>query len=204
MRYPFVRHTPTFEERAQGVLSMLKSNASRVKDLDLEEFKSAFKDIDWKSFRDVDFRGIKDGLKGNLKDVDPSAVFAAGAGVFEGMKHMRRDHEAERRNSGMFAAVGAAAVGAAFMYFFDPEHGESRRSSARERLKQWYLSGRGQLDHGWRQLQSESPGFDLAEKVRSGGDPADTHNRTPHGETAALPARKANRSSEAKPLTPSN
>ncbi len=187
MRYPFVRHTPTFEERAQGVLSMLKANASRVKDLDLEDFKSAFKDIDGKSFRDGQFHGVKDALKGNLKDVDPSAVFAAGAGVFEGMKHLRRDRDAERRNSAMFAAVGAAAVGAAFMYFFDPEQGESRRSSARDRLRQWYLSGRGQLDHGWRQLQSESSSFDLIEKARSGGDPGDTHNRTPHGETAALP-----------------
>lgn len=166
MRYPLVRHTPTFEERAEGVLSMLKSNASKVKDLNLKDFKSAFKDVDRKAFRDVDVRGIKDGLKGNLKDVDPSAVFAAGAGVFEGMKHMRRDHDAERRNSAMLAAVGAAAVGAALMYFFDPARGKSRRSSARERLNQWYLSGRGQLDHGWRQLQSESPSFDLGRTPR--------------------------------------
>ncbi len=158
MRYPFARHTPTFEERAQGALSMLKANAAKAKDLDRQDLKSAF------------------------KDVDPSAIFAAGAGVFEGMKHLRRDHDAERRNSAMFAAVGAAAVGAAFMYFFDPAHGESRRSSARERLKQWYLSGRGQLDHGWRQLQSESPSFDLTEKGRSGGSPEETRGWAPREE----------------------
>jgi len=34
MRYAFVRPTPTFEERAQGVLSTLKSDASKAKDLD--------------------------------------------------------------------------------------------------------------------------------------------------------------------------
>ncbi len=83
--------------------------------------------------------------------------------------------------------MGAAAVGAAFMYFFDPEHGESRRSSARERLAHWYLSGRGQLDHGWRQLQSESPSFHLTEKGGSGDEPLDTPRRTPPEEAAELP-----------------
>ncbi len=125
---------------------MLKANASRARDLDLKDFRSAFKNVDWKSFRNADFRGTKDVVK-----------------------HMRRDHDTERRNGAMVTAVGAAAVGAALMYFFDPGHGESRRSVAGVRLKHWYLSGRGQIDHGWRQLQSESRSFDLTEKGRSGG-----------------------------------
>ncbi len=90
----------------------------------------------------------------------------------------------ERRNSAILVAVGAAAAGAALMYLLDPGHGGLHRSSARERLTQWYLSGRGQLDHGWRRLQSESPSFDLTAKDRSPDAPTDTHDRTPREEAA--------------------
>lgn len=100
---------------------------------------------------------------------------------------MRRACDAERRKSAMFAAVGAAAVGAVVMYFFDPGIGESRRSWARERLTHWYLSGRGQLDHGWRQLQSESPSFHLTENGGSGDDRLDAPRSTLPDEAAELP-----------------
>ncbi len=148
------------------LLSMLRTNASKVKDLDLDDLKSAFKDVDWRSFRDVQVRGAKDAV--------------------EGMKRMRRDPAAERRNGVMLAAVGAA-IGAALMYFCDPGSGRARRASARERLKRWYLSGRGHLDHNWRELQSESPAFDLTEKARTDGEPLDAPGRASRQEAAALP-----------------
>lgn len=152
------------KERAQGVLSMLRTNAAKVKDLDLDDLKGTFKDVDWKSFRDVQVRSAKDAV--------------------EGIKHMRRDPAAERRDGMMLAAVGAA-IGAALMYFFDPRNGALRRSSVRERVKRWYLSGRGQLDHNWRELQSEGRGFDLTETARTDGEPMDPPGRASRQEAAA-------------------
>ncbi len=124
-------------------------------------------------------------LKANasqVKDLDLKDLKS----VFERMKHMGRGDNAHRPNTAMLAAVGAAAVGATFMYFFDPAHGESRRSSARERVTQWHLSGRGRLDHGRRQRPSESPSVDLSEEGRSAGDPEDMRGRTPSDGTAEL------------------
>ena len=144
--------------------SVLRANLSKVKDLDLDDRMRAYKDVAWKSFRDIRVRGAKDAA--------------------EGMRRMRRDPAAGRRDSLILAAVGAA-IGAAFMYFWDPTAGNERRSSARERFKRWYLSGRGQLDHAWRQLQSQSPAFDLTEKPRTGDDPGDAHDRSSREATAA-------------------
>lgn len=100
---------------------------------------------------------------------------------------LRRACDAERRNGAMLAAVGAAAAGAVVMYFLDPGTGGSRRSWARERLTHWYLRGRGQLDQGWRRLQSESPSFDLTENGGSGDAGLDVPRRTPPEEAAELP-----------------
>ncbi len=154
------------KERAQGVLSVLRTNAAKVKDLDPADLKGAFNDVDWKAFRDVQVRGAKDAV--------------------EGIKRMRRDDAAERRNGVMLAAVGAA-IGAALMYFLDPGNGRSRRSSAGERVKRWYLRGRGQLDHSWRELQSESRSFDLTEKARTDGEPLDAPGQASRQEASTLP-----------------
>ena len=152
------------KERAQGVLSMLRTNAAKMKDLDLDDLESTIKDVDWKSFRDVQVRSAKDAV--------------------EGIKHMRRDPAAERRNGLVLAAVGAV-IGAVLMYFFDPGNGSSLRSSARERVKRWYLSGRGQLDHNWRELQTEGRDFDLTEKAPTDGEPLDPPGRASRQEAAA-------------------
>ncbi len=144
---------------------MLRNYAAKLKDLDLDDVKTAFKDVNWKAFRDVNVRGAKDAV--------------------ESIRHMRRDDAAERRNGVMLAAVGAA-IGAALMYFFDPVNGSSRRSSAGERLRQSYLRGRGQLDHGWRELRSEGRSLDLTERVRAGADPLDEPGRGSREEAAAL------------------
>lgn len=138
------------KERAQGVLSMLRTNAARVKDMDFDDLKGTLKDVDWKAFRDAQVRTAK----GAVKDI----------------KQMRRDPAAERR-SGMMLAAGGIAIGAVLMYLFDPRNGGSRRSSVRERVKRWYLSGRGQLDHSWRELQAEGRGFDVADKAPTHGEP---------------------------------
>lgn len=129
---------------------MLRTNAARVKDLDLDDLRGTVKDVDWKGFRDAQVRTAKDAIKD--------------------LKQMRRDPAAERR-SGMMLAVAGAAIGAVLMYLFDPRNGSSRRSSVRARVKRWYLSGRGQLDHNWRELQSQGRGFDVADKARTDGEP---------------------------------
>lgn len=147
-----------------GLPSVLRTNLSRVKDLDLDDRMRAYKNVAWKSFRDTWVRG---------------AIDAA-----EGMRRVRRDPAAGRRDGFMLAAVGAA-IGAGLMYFCDPTAGTSRRSSARVRFKRWYLSGRGQLDQAWRRLQSESPAFDLTEKPLTVGDPGDGHDRPSREATAA-------------------
>ncbi len=144
---------------------MIRTNAAKAKGLDLDELKRTLKEVDWKSFRDVQVRSAKDAV--------------------EGIKDMRRDPGAERRKGMLLAAVGAA-IGAALMYFFDRRNGGSRRSSVRERVKRWYLSGRGQLDHNWRELQSEGRGFDLAEKARTNGEPLDSPGRASRHEADAL------------------
>lgn len=146
------------------VLSMLRTNASKVKDLDLDDLKSAFKGADWKSIRDVQVRSAKDAV--------------------EGIRHMRRDPAAERRNGIMLAAV-AAAIGAALMYLFDPRNGSSRRSSVRQRVKAWYRSGRGRLDHNWREPRFDGHRFDASGKARSDGEPVDASGRASRQEAVA-------------------
>lgn len=131
---------------------MLRANAARAKALDLDDLKGAFKDLDWKSFRDVQLRSAKDAV--------------------EGIRHMRRDSAAERRNGMMLAAVGAL-IGAALMYLFDPRNGSSRRSAVRERVKGWYLSGRGQPDRDRREPRLDGRRFDLTAHAPTDGQPRD-------------------------------
>ncbi|HEU5288016.1 MAG TPA: hypothetical protein VFV20_06400 [Candidatus Limnocylindria bacterium] len=153
------------KERAQGLLSMLRANAARAKDLDLDDLKGTLRDLDWKSFRDVQLRGAKDAV--------------------EGIRHMRRDPAAQRRNGVMLAAVGVA-IGAALMYLFDPRNGSSRRSSVRERVKGWYLSGRGRLDRDRREARAGGHHVDPVENARTDGQPLDTPADASRLEATAL------------------
>lgn len=70
-------------------------------------------------------------------------------------------------------AIGAA-IGAAIMYLFDPEHGDRRRAVARDKLTTYTNTAREGLGNTMQQLQNRSSGtFAGLQNRLSGATPSD-------------------------------
>jgi hypothetical protein len=68
-------------------------------------------------------------------------------------------HERTDRARSAIALAGAAGIGAAIMYAFDPALGARRRAIARDKLRRAMREGRHAADTSWRDLRNRAHGF---------------------------------------------